>query len=272
VLFRENGGVADGMDDEFPNGTGGVLVILREALGVADGTLVMFADDCVGTVELRETLAVLIDAIVMPLESAVVLMSGGTMVDSGTGALEVALNVGPGTLDEGTSELETGTVAFAEDVTTEEGVKVELSEAEDTPRVEIAGGRDAVMLPSGGGTIREAELVASMEDEGIGKGVRSPNELVNVGPVDVSFRLGVNVALGVLEIEEFVAGTDELVVGKGDRGASEIEPNELDETSKVGVDVTLRVKIAEELNTEVLDTVTLLDVNVELVVGKGERG
>jgi hypothetical protein len=50
-LFRDSDGGVDGVDMEFSHG---VLVMLRDGLGVADGTLVMLTDVLVtGVVELK---------------------------------------------------------------------------------------------------------------------------------------------------------------------------------------------------------------------------
>jgi hypothetical protein len=166
-----------------------------DGLGVADGTLVMLVEDSVaGRLELRDGTAVLTEANVKALESTVVLMNGGTRVDSGTGKLEVTLADDPGILNDGVELADTvpfddaggttdeanvgvavvalpefagilddgakvGTLTFAED----DGTTVD--EFKDTPCVEKAGGSVAIVLPKGGGKSGVSELVA-LADEG----------------------------------------------------------------------------------------------------------
>lgn len=206
-LFRERVGVNKGTIDELPVGNGGVTVIFSGTLGVTGGTLVILAGDGgVGTVKLRDTLAVVIDTTVIPLESAVVLLKGGMMIGSVAGVLDVALKLGIGTPDDGagavvrtgidafagtdgkttvgvamvrlpvlsrrpddgTYMLDSGVVAFARGTLTKESVGTdEFSGGEDTPRVENAGWTNTAVPGKGAGGTKCAELVALAEEGGM---------------------------------------------------------------------------------------------------------
>jgi hypothetical protein len=68
VLLMSGVRLADGIYDESLVGSGGELVMFMKLLVVADGMLVIFADGMfVDTVELREALETLTDAIVVPV-------------------------------------------------------------------------------------------------------------------------------------------------------------------------------------------------------------
>jgi hypothetical protein len=99
VLFSEFVGVPDGKE-EFPNGAVGVRVEFSDGLGVAEGTLVMLAVDCIAdSVEFRLALAV---AAVKPLSGTVVeLPNGGMMIEVAIGGLDVTLLDGEGKPDDG---------------------------------------------------------------------------------------------------------------------------------------------------------------------------
>lgn len=140
-----------------------------------------------------------------------------------------------------------------------------------------------VTLATGDTVELTAILLLKIEDDGIGNGDRSPPVLVNVAPVDVVFKAELKVGLGVVGIDAWKEGTipplltedgsEELVVGNGERRSSEFVKNvlEINVKFKVGTGVVPGVTIGEELRTEVLGMLTLPVGVVELVVGNGER-
>jgi hypothetical protein len=96
--------------------------------------------------------------------------------------------------------------------------------------------------------------------------------------LDVIFMLALGVTLGGAVTDELKGGTmepltDELVSGKGERGASELVPVDpkLDVTLKLALGVTLGGAVTEEFEEGVIDALMLAG-GVELVSGKGERG
>jgi hypothetical protein len=102
VLFSKFVGVPDGKE-EFLNGAVGVRVEFSDGLGVAEGTLVMLAVDCIaGSVEFKRTLTV---AAVKPLlETVVELPNGGMMIDEPVGGLDVTLPDREGKPEDGVTD------------------------------------------------------------------------------------------------------------------------------------------------------------------------
>jgi len=129
VTLSDGPGVADGtlvmIADEIVTGTVELrnmpdeLVTFSEELGVAEGTLVTLAEVKVaGTVEFTDAVGTLIDASVIPLDNADELPNGGgTMIDSVKGKLVVTLTEGVGLVADAGGVIDAGTesVEFADD-------------------------------------------------------------------------------------------------------------------------------------------------------------
>jgi hypothetical protein len=272
--------LADAMNDEFPVGKVRLLVTFNEAPGVTEGIVVILAEDMVtGTVTLTDAVETPTEGTVttfVPDEGGleVTLVDGPGILADGCGMLlimgTVVLAEAGGIDDEapmlGVKLGAAGTEEFADGTILPVGNTAELGigkgvrrpselvpidlEIDETFKLRLgvplgSAGTDALadgtMLPLLG-TGREL-------DDGIGKGVRRPSELV---PIDLEieeiFMLKLGVTLGTAGTEKFADGTilpvgntAELGIGKGVRRPSELVPIdlEIDETFKLRLGVPL---------------------------------
>jgi hypothetical protein len=261
-MFKDALGVADGTLVMLITGSVTGIVMFADALGVADGTLVMLMTGSVtGIVMLAEALGIVTDKTVVPVPVDRVKFPpvGGITTVSVTGMLEVTLLEGPGMLtDGGGAPVVAGIDMFANGVV---WVNVPV------PGVELAGVVE--FTDAGGIDVLTPELVS-------GKGDRGWSELVPVDPrLEVMFKLALGVALGgiVTVIFELPLG-----VALGGIGIVTVMFKLAFGVTLGGIGiVTVMFKLAlgvtlGRTTTVEFEGITIASLTVELVRGKGERG